>query len=296
MSIVTKYKEPLANAGLIYAAAIWGSTFFIVKNSLDYIDPVILVGYRFLLAAAVLGVWLIHKRKKLFADIVPGLILGFLLWVLYVPQTVGLGFTTASNSAFITGLFVLFVPIFSLLLFGKRPRLRDLLAIVVSLGGLWFLTGGLVNANKGDMLTLITAIVYAVHILYVDKYRKRGVDPYVIAFQQFLFVGLASVVVGSVLQLPFGIGSTTTIWVVVFLALFPTFSAFVIQMVAQRIVNPVRVSLIFALEPVFAALFAWTVGGEIFAPGRAVGGLLIVAAMVVSAIPENRFRFTRSHA
>jgi drug/metabolite transporter (DMT)-like permease len=117
----------------------------------------------------------------------------------------------------------------------------------------------------------------------------------VIAFQQFLFVGLASVVLGGVLQLPFGIGSSTTVWVVVFLALFPTFSAFVIQMVAQKIVAAVRVSLIFALEPVFAALFAWTVGGEIFAPGRAVGGLLIVAAMVVSAIPENRFKFTRSH-
>ncbi|MBU2624308.1 MAG: DMT family transporter, partial [candidate division Zixibacteria bacterium] len=95
-------------------------------------------------------------------------------------------------------------------------------------------------------------------------------------------------------QLPFGIGTTETAIAVLFLALLPTLSAFVIQMVAQKIVPPVRVSLIFALEPVFAALFAWTVGGEEFSTYRAIGGLLIVAAMIVSAIPYRRFVLRRA--
>ncbi|MFH1893529.1 MAG: DMT family transporter [Candidatus Zixiibacteriota bacterium] len=284
-----------SHIGLIYAAAIWGSTFIIVKASLDNIDPVILVGYRFTFAALVLAGFLIYKRKPLFAQIGRGCVLGFFLWMLYVPQTIGLGYTTASNSAFITGLFVAFVPLFSLLLFKKKPAIRDYLAVTISLAGLWFLTGGLVNANLGDMLTLITAMTYGLHILLVGKYAKFGFDPYLMAFQQFLFVGVASLIAGVVFQLPFGIGTTETAIAVLFLALLPTLSAFVIQMVAQKIVPPVRVSLIFALEPVFAALFAWTVGGEEFFTYRAIGGLLIVAAMIVSAIPYRRFVVRRAH-
>ncbi len=295
MSRIGRYKSPLAHAALMYSAAIWGSTFFLVKIALEDIDPVILVGYRFTFAALIIAVFLTFKRKPLFANPGCGIIIGFLLWILYIPQTIGLRYTTASNSAFITGLFVLFVPVFSFVLFRRHPGLRDLTTVVVSLGGLWLLTGGLVGANRGDMLTLITAMAYAVHILLVDKYLKRRVDPYVMAFQQFLFVGLVSLAAGAVFRLPFTVGTANTLWIVVFLTLFPTISAFVIQMVAQKIVPPVRVSLIFTLEPVFAALFAWTVGGEMFAPERVVGGLLIVVAMIVSAIPKSRFRLTRTH-
>lgn len=284
-----------ANAGLIYSAAIWGSTFIVVKASLENIDPVILVGYRFTLAAIILGIFLKAQGRRLMADCRRGCILGFLLWLLYVPQTIGLEFTTASNSAFITGLFVAFVPMFSLFLFGRFPTIRDFIAVLVSLGGLWFLTGGLVHANRGDLLTLITAMTYALHILYADKYLKEGIDPFVIAFQQFLFVGLLSLIGGLVLRLPFGIGTTETGLAVLFLAIFPTFSAFVIQMVAQRLIAPLRVSLIFALEPVFAAAFAWTLGGETFNTERAIGGALIVAAMIVSAIPSEKFKLRRTH-
>jgi drug/metabolite transporter (DMT)-like permease len=285
MPSTPRLKTLLAEFGLVYAAAIWGSTFIVVKACLDNIDPVILVGYRFTFAALVLGAYLAYKRKKLFAELGRGMILGFFLWALYVPQTIGLGFTTASNSAFITGLFVAFVPLFSYLFFRRLPTMRDSIAVVVSLAGMWFLTGGLVGANRGDLLTVITAITYAVHILLVDKYAKHGLDPCVMAFQQFLFVGIASLVTGVVFGLPFTVGTANTGLAVLFLALLPTLSAFVIQMVAQKIVPPVRVSLIFALEPVFAAVFAWTVGGEIPIFEKAIGGLLIVAAMVVSALP-----------
>jgi drug/metabolite transporter (DMT)-like permease len=288
-------KSFLAHAGLVYAAAIWGSTFIIVKSSLESIDPVILVGYRFTIAALLMAALLVIRGYSLFKDILKGIWLGFLLWLLYVPQTIGLKYTTASNSAFITGLFVAFVPLFSLLLFRKIPARRDLVAIAISITGLWFLTGGLVEANTGDLLTLITAMTYAVHVLFVDRCAKSGMDPYVMAFQQFLFVGLASLVTGLLLHLPFSVGTGGTLGAVIFLALLPTLSAFVIQMVAQKIVAAVRVSLIFALEPVFAAVFAWTVGGEHAVPQRMIGGLLIVAAMVVSAVPPGKFRFKRLH-
>ncbi len=280
-----KYKTILADLGLFYSAAIWGATFFIVKSTLADIDPVILVAYRFLLAGLILLAFALITRRPIKAGWGRAVWVGFLLWMLYVPQTIGLGYTTASNSGFITGLFVAFVPLFLLTIFRRRPSIMEIIASMIALLGLWILTGGLVDINIGDMLTLVTAITYALHLLYSDKYMKTGIDPFVFSCQQFLTVGVLSLIAGFLFNLPFGIGSATAVGNILFLTLFPTLLAFVIQMMAQKIRSPLRVSLIFALEPVFAAMFAWTLGNEIFVPHRAAGGLMIFLALVISGFP-----------
>ena len=280
---VSPTKKVFADLGLLYAAAIWGATFFIVKNALDDIDPVTMVGYRFTLAGLLLLIYLIISKRPVFKDLGKASFLAIVLWLLYIPQTIGLKYTTASNSGFITGLFVLFVPLFLKLVLKKNPARLDIIASAVSLAGLWVLTGGLHDINPGDLLTLIAALTYALHVIYSDKYMKAGIDPYVFSCQQFLIVGILSLITSAVLGLPFEIESGFTIWVVVFLAIFPTLSAFTIQMLAQKITAPVKVSLIFALEPVFAAVFAWWLGGEEFIFRRAMGGLLIVAALIISS-------------
>jgi len=285
-----QYRTFLADAGLFYAAAIWGATFFMVKGALADIDPIVLVAYRFLLAGAALLAYILLSGRKLFAGFGKGLFLAVVLWFLYVPQTVGLGITTASNSGFITGLFVLFVPVFLRLLFRRTPTLMEWLASGVALVGLWVLTGGLKMLNAGDALTLSAAMTYALHLLYSDKYMKAGVDPYVISCQQFLLVGVFSLVVALVFRLPLEVRSSSALGTVFFLALFPTLSAFIIQMLAQKITSPLKVSLIFALEPAFAALFAWTLGGEKFVLRGALGGSLILAALVISGLPARRVR------
>jgi drug/metabolite transporter (DMT)-like permease len=285
---VTTKARVWADLGLFWAAAIWGSTFFIVKGALEDIDPVILVGYRFMLAGLILLVYVLASGRNLKHHWGPAAFLAVVLWLLYIPQTVGLEYTTASNSGFITGLFVAFVPVFMWCLFRKRPGKIDIMATLVALGGLWILTGGMHDVNRGDILTLLAAVTYALHILFVDKYLKQGVDPVVLTCQQFLLVGALSLLAGLVLDLPFGINSTETIWVVLFLAIFPTFTAFLIQVLAQRITAPFKVSLIFSLEPVFAAMFAWTLGGEGFVTHRALGGLLIFSALVISSFGSPR--------
>jgi len=287
---IPKYKSILSDAGLFYAAAIWGSTFFIVKDALSDIDPVMLVAYRFLLAGAILWLYLLMKGKSIFTGLGKAFNLSIILFALYVPQTIGLKYTTASNSGFITGLFVAFVPIFLRTIFKRKPTLMEVIASIVSLIGLWILTGGLKDINFGDSLTLIAAVTYALHVLYSDKYMKEGVDPFVISCQQFLMIGLMSLITGLVLDLPFTIGSVKAWWIVIFLALFPTFSAFLIQMVAQKITSPLKVSLIFALEPVFAAIFAWTLGGEEVVFHRALGGLFIFSALIISGMPSIKRR------
>ena len=285
MNLTDRKKSRLADLALVYAAAIWGATFFVVKDSLATIDPVVLVGYRFLLAAAVLAIGLKITKRPLFLYWKESVQLGIILWILYITQTVGLKYTTASNSGFITGLFVAFVPFFTIMMNRHARILSQMPAVIISLIGLWLLTGGLTDINKGDWLTLIAAVAYAGHLLYVDRFVKRGLDVYILSFQQFLFVGLLSLLTAAVFRLPFVPTSTDAVGYVLFLALLPTLSAFVLQLIAQKVVPPIRVSLILALEPVFAALFAWTLGGEIFILRRALGGLLIFVAMILSDLP-----------
>ncbi len=285
-------KNTLADLGLFYAVAIWGSTFFIVKSALDGIDPVILVAYRFLIAGSILLIFLKFSGRPIFDGWKQALVPGFLLWMLYIPQTIGLQYTTASNSGFITGLFVAFVPIFLRIIFKRKPTIMEVIASAISLIGLWILTGGMRDINIGDIMTLITAVTYALHLLYVDKFMKRGLDPYLFSCHQFLLVGLLSVITALLFSLPFKITSIDSFWMMMFLALFPTLSAFVIQMAAQKIRSPLRVSLIFALEPVFAAMFAWTLGGEKIIAHRALGGLLIFLALVISGLPAPKKKNT----
>lgn len=283
---IPKRKAILADIGLFYAAAVWGATFFMVKDALDGIHAVTMVAYRFLLAGVLMLGYLLVTHRPVLRDLGKSALLAVILWSLYMSQTIGLGITTASNSGFITGLFVAFVPLFLRTVFRRKPTIMELVASVVSLVGLWILTGGMSHFNAGDALTLIAAMAYALHLLFADKYIKAGIDPYVISCQQFLFVGLFSLVTCLVLRLPFDVGSTRIAGTVLFLALFPTLSAFLIQMVAQKIRSPLRVSLIFALEPLFAAIFAWTLGGETFLLRGAIGGLCIAGALVISGLPS----------
>jgi drug/metabolite transporter (DMT)-like permease len=287
-TVSSRHQRILADTGLFYAAAIWGATFFIVKDALSGIDPVVMVSYRFLLAGLIMLAIVLATGRSPLKNFKQGAVLAGILTPLYLSQTIGLKYTTASNSGFITGLFVIFVPIFMRLLFHRKPSVMEWLATVVALSGLWFLTGGLTEINPGDLLTLAAAVTYALHVLYADKFLKANVDPLVISCQQFLLVGLLSLVLGVVMKLDFGVHTASAGWATVFLAIFPSMTAFAIQMWAQKITTPVKVSLIFAFEPVFAGLFAWTLGGEVFELHRGVGGLLVFAALILSGLPLPR--------
>ncbi len=281
-------KTFLADLGLVYASAIWGSTFFIVKNTLANIHPVTLVAYRFLLAAGLMAIYLLIERKPLFKNFGPSVVAGVTLILIYLPQTIGLGYTSAANSAFITGLFVAFVPIFSFLFPKVQPRPAQWAAVGISLVGLWLLTGGLSNANFGDLITLITSAAYSMHIMLSDRYIRRKIEPLAFTFQQFLVVGFVSLAAAWLLDIPLGISSTGAKFSVIFLALFPTLSAFLVQFKAQEITSPVKVALVFALEPVFAAIFAWTLGGESVTTPQIFGGLVIFLAILVSTVQPRK--------
>ncbi len=273
-----------AELSLVYCAAVWGATFFMVKDALSGVDPVALVAHRFFLSAALLAPFALTRPSRA-KHLKESFLLAVLLFLLYVSQTIGLVYTSASNSGFITGLFVIFVPLFLLFFFGRPPTKVQWASSVMALAGLWLLTGGVRSANFGDAITVIAAATYAGHLLATDKYVRADADALVLAFHQFWMTGVlaAAYAVATGRSFAFTGRSAGTI---AFLAVVPTLSAFFLQMRAQKTVPPVKVSLIFSLEPVFAAVFAWTIGGEPFSPARAAGGGLIVAAMMAGELSK----------
>ncbi len=269
--------------GLFYCAAIWGSTFIVVKGALAGVHPVAMVAIRFGLAALLLLPWAL-QRPKFTAQLKEGAVLSGFLALLYVTQTFGLVYTSASNSGFITGLFIIFIPVFMFFMKGQRPRRLEAVSAALAVYGLWLLTGGASGFNKGDALTLITVVTYAAHVVFTDKYMKAGSDMILLAFHQFWCVSLIAFLLAAVMGYPLAVAGAKCWWTIVFLAVFPTLSAYFVQMRAQKECEPFKVGLIFTLEPVFAALFAWTLGGERFLPVKAAGGFLIVSGMLLGEL------------
>lgn len=275
----------LLDGGLLYCALIWGSTFFIVKDVVASVDPLALVGYRFVLSALALAPWALTRPRP--GNLVrEGMVLGALLLLLYATQTAGLRYTTASNSAFITGTFIFFIPMFLLVFFRQKPTGGQWTAVSLAGAGLWLLTGGLSGFNKGDALTIFAAMAYAGHLLGTDRYVRAQDDTVLLAFHQFWFCGVSSLVLCAATGGSFAVPSASAWGWIVFLALLPNLSAFFIQIKAQRHTPPIKVGLIFSLEPVFAAVFAWTVGGESFSGRRACGGLLILTGMILGELSK----------
>lgn len=279
--------KPWLDLGLVYCALVWGTTFVLVKDTIVSVSPAALVGWRFALSAACLLPWVLrHPRPWSHAR--EGAALGALLLVLYWTQTAGLQFTTASNSGFITGLFVLFVPFFLLVFLRRPPTALQWTATALALAGLWLLTGGPAGFNRGDALTLVSAAAYAAHLLATDAVVRGEADAALLAFHQFWTCAAGAFALALLQAAPLGVPSPKAWAAVWFLALVPNLSAFFIQIKAQKSVPPLRVSLIFSLEPVFAALTAWAVGGEEFSAGKLAGGGLILLAMLAGELGKSQ--------
>ena len=207
--------------------------------------------------------------------------MAILMAIVFICFTVGLVYTTASNAGFIGGVFIIFIPVFLFLFRGAKPKAIQLVSTGIVIFGLWLLTGGAKDFNRGDVLILVCAAVYAAHLIITDKYIKADADAILLAFHQFWMVALISFFLTTIMNYPLGVQSSGGWVAIIFLAVFPTLSAFYVQMLAQKKLEPFTVGLVFTLEPLFAAAFAWTLGGEEVVYIKALGGFIIFLGMVV---------------
>ncbi len=282
-------KSLAASIGLIIGCVIWGASFYQMKDAMAYIQPLPFVAVRMFGGALIVGALALFLGKNLLSHLKEGFITGIFLSLILISQTVGLKLTSASNSGFITGMFIVTVPLFSLLMYKEKTSILKSIAIGVNLIGLWFLTGGLTYINAGDMWTIFTAIVCGIQIVYLSKIMKQSeIDALVLCFQMFFVTALVSFIVSLILGQPFEFGSKGNIIRIIYLIAFPTSLSFVLQMIAQKYISTIRASLLLTTEPISAALFAWTLGGEKYIPIAAFGGFLMVAGMFISEIPEKK--------
>jgi len=267
---------------LLLACAIWGTTFALVKDTLQFFPTFALLAFRFGLAAVLFAIYIRASGRKVSgSEWKYGTLLGFFLFAYYATQTWGLNFTTATNSAFITGIYVLLVPLLASLVLAKMPQRKIWLAVLMAFVGLYFLSGATGQFNIGDAVTLLTAIFVAFQIVYTAKY-VHSCDIINLVFVQILVAAilnfalmLAAGQTPSAYPLP-AIGAT------VFLAIFGVLFAQIVQIGAQKRIEPERIALIFLSEPIFAAIFGFLYLGEMLSPLKAFGAGLMLLAMFIS--------------
>ena len=275
----------LAVFGLLLATVFWGSTFILVKWSVAAVDVYYFLFLRFSLAFLLLAIPFCRKLWTTpWKTWKPSLLLGGLLTIVYISQTEGLRFTTASNSALITGLYVVFVPLFLKFFFKIKSNRSSVLGALCSLIGLYLLTKySFTGINVGDMVTLICSVACAWHIIFIGKFTKHH-DMIALTMLQFLVVA----VVCGILTLVKGTYTTSLPQVVWFsvgiTALFCSVIVFLIQTAAQRVIDPTRAGIIFVMEAVFGALFAWWWGGEMLSSPAKLGAGLMVSGMLISEL------------
>jgi len=265
---------------LVLITLIWGTTFVVVKEALDTIPVSLLLALRFTLAFIMLA-WARFERKA----VLPALILGLLSFAGFASQTIGLSITSASNAAFITGLSVILTPLLGALFWGKRLAPRVYLAAVVALVGLAFMTlrDGIGAVNMGDVWVLLTALTYALYIVYLGEIAGKVRATSLVMMQHIPMALLAWLWAIPEIHLLPSVPGTTYV-AIAYLAIVATALVGLLQTYAQRVVPAHVAALIFVLEPAFAALFAYLVLGEQLGVWGFVGAGLMLVAMLVAEL------------
>jgi drug/metabolite transporter (DMT)-like permease len=272
-----------AEVSLVMITAIWGATFTVVKEALIDASPLPFLAIRFIFAGLLLLAILWRGRVER-AALLPSCILGVFLFGGFLFQTWGLMYTTPSKSAFLTGFGVILVPVI-MIFCGVRMRFANLAGGALGLCGIYFLVAPshMAAVNRGDILTLAGAVFFAVHIVFVGIYTRRYSFIHLVPVQ-ILVVGLLSLA-----TLPLTRDRTlhwtgSLLMAILVTAVLATGVAFSVQNWAQQYTPAAHAALIFALEPVFAAISSRLAFGERLGGRVLVGSALILLGMVISEI------------
>jgi len=273
-----------ADFALLGVAFLWGITFPLIRGALETVSPHNFVAWRFTVASLAFLPLLAFRPgmgAALRRALAPGLGLGVLAWSSYFSQTLGLQTVEAGRAAFITGTSVIMVPFLSPLFRAGRPSRLDVLAALVATAGLFLLTdptGG--GFSGGDAWILLCALTYTVYIHALQKVLRHEHGPVALAFTQVLGIAAAAWIAFPFAGEPLARPEGSALTAILVCALLATVGTFWLQTRFQGRTTPERVALLFAMEPVFATVFAYLLLGEVLAPLGFLGGFLILASVV----------------
>ncbi len=278
-------KPRRADALLLAATAVWGVSFVVVKGALTASSPLAFLALRFAIATAALAPFVDFRTRWSGSALRAGLLLTALLAIGFATQAVGLQYTTPARSAFIVAFSSVLAPVVALVALRHRPGWVVGGAVLIAAVGIYFLTapdaGGL---NRGDLWTLITAVVFGGHIVAVTELSRRH-DARRLVWLQLAGTTLGATVAATLLESVRVEWSLSLVGALVFTGVVATALALVWQMRAQRHMSAARAALVLCFEPVFATIASWVWLGERLSVTQWIGAGLIVAGMILAELP-----------
>lgn len=278
-----------ADLWLLAVCAVWGLSFPLVKIALKDISPFLFLAIRFWLGAIfLLPVLLLHRIPINRDRFLRGSVIGIFMFLGMLFQTLGLQYTSASNSGFITGMAVVIVPILVVIIERQWPKPIVLIGALLALSGLYLLTQPQTRGfNKGDLLTLICAVSFSFEIVYIELLVKKN-EALLMAFIMICVTAALATGLSLFVEQPVFHPTPSMLTALIFVSLFCTALCFSMQTYWQPKTSATVASVIYTAEPVFAALFAALLIHERLTTVGYLGGGLIIAGMLIA---ELRRRF-----
>jgi drug/metabolite transporter (DMT)-like permease len=289
---------------LIMVTFFWGTTFVLVKDALNFLTPIEFLALRFNLAffISLITLRLLYEQSwKLLLFNQKGWILGIVLYLAFLFQTIGLNLTTPGNAAFVTSLYVPFVPVIMILFLKKDLRKIVFFWAFLAVIGLAFMTLNFatMTINTGDLIILLTAILLAIHIIYTSEFASNTSEGSLVISQFFAMACLSiPILVIIEVMIPYSTGQSIgqifivnfgVILALVVTVIFATLYAFYVQTAAQKRKLPAEyVALVFAFEPVFALLTSLSVGAEILTIEKAIGAIIMFIAILGTIFTQGK--------
>lgn len=286
-------KETLGSILLFIAAMIWGSSFIVMKSTVDFLSTNVLLFIRFFLGTIILSIVFFHKIKQIrLKEIKMGFICGLILYSAYIVQTLGLTMTTPSKNAFLTAVYCAIVPFLVWIVSSKKPDNYNFIAALLSVIGIGLVSlEGDLTIGLGDLLTLCGGVLWAIHIL-VNKNFASKMDPVCFTILQFMTTAIVSLI-GAILFEDISIITkiqSDIFFQLGYLSIFATAITMLFQTIGQVYTSECRASLILSLESVFGVLFSVFLYGEILSIRMIIGFILIFIAIIIS---ETKLEFLK---
>ena len=276
-----------ADLALVLVTVCWGSSYYLMDLCLEEMDPFTLNVYRFLGAFAVAGILTFPKLKSVNRTTMKyAFLIGIVVTIVYVTATFGVKYTSQSNAGFLCALAVIFTPILAFFLQHIIPEKKLFLVLAMCFAGIALMTlNEELHVASGDILCIICSMAYAVQMLLIEHaVKQEEVDAFHLGVFQLLFTGLFMLILSLIFGDPCLPRSGGCWFGVFFLSVFCTGVCFIAQNLAQQYTTSTHVGVIFCLEPLFAAIVAFLLAGEVLLPRAYFGAFLMLAGLIIMEI------------
>lgn len=301
-----KKKQFFSNLTLVLTAMIWGSAFVAQSEGTKYVDPFTFNAIRNIIGGLVLlpCIYLIKKignkgnidvRDELVKSkekndeynknlIIGGIFCGLALFLGSTFQQIGIKYTTAGKSGFITALYIVIVPMLGVII-GKKPTIKICFSVLIAIIGFYFLCiSGKFSICKGDILTLVCSFFFSIHILVIDYYSPK-VEGVVLSCIQFFVCGIISIIFMLIFENPVLKNILDAKIALLYAGVLSCGVAYTLQVVVQKNIEPFIASLILSLESVFSVLFGWIILQQVLSFRESIGCLLVFIAIILTQVP-----------